>query len=359
MLQKVLQWAYIAKLDGFDFNPKITTRKANIGWMYQCLEKSHQQFPQVILTTLKDQDAALGIVCFDFSVSLSSMLQDDELMSPKNHVINQDDPTLMYCPIDGKLGDANSCQRYHDLYNQLITPGKNLLLVPIILYLDGTTIDSKGHIEICPVLFTTSPFTDEVCRDSGAWRVLGYVPDLKRGRSGAMNQFANSTSEGKGRTMHNFHKVMDAMMGGMVKAQAGVDCQLKKVPLNFCRKWSVVDIVCPLLFVINDGKHGDQLCGHLNGHHSSMNRHHQSCDRLFDYLDNPDAECTFLDVDTINNICCNGSDDYLQEVMMYKVTNAFNCIQMGKNAHSIFMCAVVDVMHTIQHGIIMQKQGVC
>ncbi len=28
MLQKVLQWAYIAKLDGFDFNPKATTRKA-------------------------------------------------------------------------------------------------------------------------------------------------------------------------------------------------------------------------------------------------------------------------------------------------------------------------------------------
>ena len=42
MLQKVLQWAYIAKLDGFNFNPKATTRKANIGWMYQCLEQSHQ-----------------------------------------------------------------------------------------------------------------------------------------------------------------------------------------------------------------------------------------------------------------------------------------------------------------------------
>jgi hypothetical protein len=26
---------------------------------------------------------------------------------------------------------------------------------------------------------------------------------------------------------------------------------------------------------------------------------------------------------------------------------------MGKNPHGIFMCAVVNVMHTIQHGIIM------
>jgi hypothetical protein len=59
-------------------------------------------------------------------------MQDDELLLPQNLVINWDDPTSMYCPMDGKLGEANSGQRYHDLYNQLITHGKNQLLVPII-----------------------------------------------------------------------------------------------------------------------------------------------------------------------------------------------------------------------------------
>ena len=42
---------------------------------------------------------------------------------------------------------------------------------------------------------------------------------------------------------------------------------------------------------------------------------------------------------------------------MYKVENAFNRIQMGQNAHDILMYAVVDVMHTIQHGIIMYCLG--
>jgi hypothetical protein len=111
---------------------------------------------------------AQGIVCFDFGVSLLSMLQDDELMLPQNLVINWDNPTSMDCPMDGKLGEANSGQRYRDLYNQLITPGKNQLLVPIILCLDGTAIVSKGHIKICPVLLTTSLFMEEVRRDSGA-----------------------------------------------------------------------------------------------------------------------------------------------------------------------------------------------
>ena len=71
----------------------------------------------------------------------------------------------------------------------------------------------------------SSLFTEEVRRDIGAWRVLGDVPDLNRGCSGAMNQLTNSTSEeGKGRTTRNFHKVMDAIMRGMVEAQAGKDC---------------------------------------------------------------------------------------------------------------------------------------
>ena len=127
MLQKVLQWMYIAKLDDFDFNSSATTRKANIGWIYQCLEQLHQRSPQSILTTLKDHEAAEGIVCFNIGVSLLSMLQDDELILPQNLVINRDDPISMYRPMmDGKLGKANSGQRYRDLlvYNQLITPAK-------------------------------------------------------------------------------------------------------------------------------------------------------------------------------------------------------------------------------------------
>jgi hypothetical protein len=39
MLQSILEWAYNAKVNGFDFNPKAATRKANIAWMYQALEK--------------------------------------------------------------------------------------------------------------------------------------------------------------------------------------------------------------------------------------------------------------------------------------------------------------------------------
>ncbi|KAI2510330.1 hypothetical protein MHU86_4054 [Fragilaria crotonensis] len=151
----------------------------------------------------------------------------------------------------------------------------------------------------------------------------------------------------------NFHAVMDVILNGMSKAQAGNDGRLKNVPLKLGGQWVVVDIVCPLLFVINDGKQGDQLCCRTNSHHRSTPRHHRSCDCVFDNLDNPNVECSFLRMDYVNDACRNGTDDFLQQLSMYRVDNAFNRVQMGRNPHGIFMCAVIDVMHTVQHGVIM------
>jgi hypothetical protein len=53
MLQSILQWASNAKLEGFDFNPKATTRKANIKWMYKALKHSHGRLSKVLSVNLE------------------------------------------------------------------------------------------------------------------------------------------------------------------------------------------------------------------------------------------------------------------------------------------------------------------
>jgi hypothetical protein len=354
-LQKILEWAYKARIDGFDFNPRAVTRKANIQWIYRSLENSQQYLPQVLSVYLDDHDKPQDVVCFDFTVALLSLLQDEILMVSENLVLDNEDPFKMYWPKDNKLGEAHTGQRYRDLHRQLIRKREDLL-VPIILYLDGTAIDSKGHIELCPVSFTTSLFTEKVRRNSNAWRVLGYVPDLNRGRSKSMNAAANvSPDYEKGRTTRNFHKVMDIILQGMVKAQSVEgDQRLKKVPLKINGNWMFVNIHCPLLFVINDGKQGDQLCCRFNGHHKNTKRHHRSCDCVFADLDLPDNKCNFLETQNINQACQTiGNDDELNDLSIYRVDNAFNRVQMGENPYGIFMCATLDVMHSVQHGIIM------
>ena len=304
MLQKVLQWAYNAKLEGFDFNPRATTRKANVQWMYKALQHSHGRLPHIIPVSLEDRD----VVCFDFAPALLSILQDEVLMSANNLVINELDPLSMFIP-DGRLGEAHTGSRYRDLYEEL-AQGHNQLLVPIILYLDGTIIDSNGHIELCPVSFTTTLLTEKARWDAGgAWHLLGYVPDLNRGQSSAMNAVAISQSQ-KGRTTRNFHRIMDVILQGLKSAHTGEDCCLKGAPVKLGGKWLAVDIVCPLLFVINDGKQGDQLCGRVNGHHNSTRRHHRSCDCVYEDLSNAKVQCTFPTTCLNDLLEVNGGNDY-------------------------------------------------
>jgi hypothetical protein len=141
---------------GFDFNPTAVTRKANVQWMYQALHNLHQRLPQVILVYLEDHNKIQDVICFNFATSLFLLLQDNNLMQPEYLVVYLDNPASMYRPSDNKYGEC-----YHKSLQELITSTKQLL-VPIIVYLDGTAIDSKAHIEVCPVSFTTSLFLDKV-----------------------------------------------------------------------------------------------------------------------------------------------------------------------------------------------------
>ena len=102
--------------------------------------------------------------------------------------------------------------------------------------------------------------------------------------------------------------------------------------------------VAPLLFVINDGKQGDQLCGR-------MIAHHRSCNCVYDDLDNPHVDCTFLYVESINNACRHGSGEDLQELTMYRVDNAFNRIQMGQNVCCCWCnaCYAACYHHVLPH----------
>ena len=65
-----------------------------------------------------------------------------------------------------------------------------------------------------------------------------------------MNSVAYAGTEEKGRTTRYLHKVMDTMMAGWAKGQAGLDERLKRVPLKLADRWFVVELVCPLLPLI-------------------------------------------------------------------------------------------------------------
>jgi hypothetical protein len=96
--------------------------------------------------------------------------------------------------------------------------------------------------------------------------------------------------------------------------------------------------MCPLLFVISDGKQGSQLCCRVNGPCSSICCHHQLRDCLFDDLDNPEVECSFISINTVNDMCCNECNDEVHEFSLYKVDNSFPAFRWANDSWDICVC---------------------
>ena len=52
------------------------------------------------------------------------------------------------------------------------------VLCPIILFIDGTTIDNNSRLTLWPVLCTFGFFTQKTRESSSAWRLLGHIPQI-------------------------------------------------------------------------------------------------------------------------------------------------------------------------------------
>ena len=136
----------------------------------------------------------------------------------------------------------------------------------------------------------------------------------------------------------------------------------------------VVDIVCLLLlFVIYNGYQADQLCRHLwlllvtkvinfaavqnvitEVHFVIIGPVVIGC--VVEDLNNPKCWVliSFAWIYVNDASCKNGTNNFLQGLSMYHMEdNAINRILMGINPHGIFVCAVINVVHTVQHGVIL------
>jgi hypothetical protein len=140
-----LSWARTCFLAGFDFNPKCKKCWGNVQWMFQSIHNSHQMLPFLKTIDLPEplpQADTLDVICYDFVPQILSMLQDKEMMSPDNLVLDPTNPLAKFVPQDGRLGEALSGSIYSKLYDLLVKDATRQLLIPLIFYTDGTQIDA-------------------------------------------------------------------------------------------------------------------------------------------------------------------------------------------------------------------------
>jgi hypothetical protein len=181
-LQHILQWCRTSRDNGFQFNSRLTTRKAYFKELYQLLEPHNIKafLPAVIsIPIIGQEDQTANVVGFDFVPKLLSLVQCPERMQMQNLNVNPLDPfDNMANTVDGDtvIGEPRTATVYQDYIAYLRAKRwltQRTFLVELVFYTDRTHIDTKGRLTSCPVTMSSTLFKEKCRRDPDFWRELG------------------------------------------------------------------------------------------------------------------------------------------------------------------------------------------
>ena len=339
-VEEVLQWAEEAYSAGFNFRPKCKSRNANIKWMYGMIENAEHFLP-VLRPVHPTKGEPFEVICYDFVPQLLSILQDPKLMSPNNLCMDPNNPCAMYYPSDGWLGECHSGSVYRELYTRHIHDESRELLCSIIAYVDKTNMGAGSRFSLEPFLFTTSLFTEEARRSHKHWRAFGYVHDCV-----SSTAFKKSTLE-PGDSIRIYHQQLKVLL----ETYATSTTRLKNVILPIGpQREMMVDIICPLMYIICDNEEAEKLAGHYNSRTSGVRKHSRCCNVSFDDLDNPDHVCIFDAWDDIDAISLFGTDDDRRLMSVHEVENAFKQLTLSDVVRGILGILLPDTLHVYNKG---------
>ena len=150
------------------------------------------------------------------------------------------------------------------------------ILVPIILYMDGISLDVNSHLNLTPLNMTLGIFTTDVRRRADAWETLYFHPD-------------KMTSAKK---TEGIHTVTNLHNGIKVALQSFQDLCERDDSISWdglpyaSKKWSV-KMKFAIAYVIGDTQLHDQLCCRFGGYSEGIKKicRHCKCDTI--HIANP------------------------------------------------------------------------
>ena len=112
-----------------------------------------------------------------------------------------------------------------------------------------------------------------------------------------------------------------------------------------------MDVICPILFIIGDGKSNDVLTGQYSSHTEGVKRHCRACYCGVDSLDDPYAECQRVTKSAMKSLMGQHNEHTLQQVSQYRVYNAFDRLLLPADDYGIWGATPTYLMHVMPLGI--------
>ena len=339
----ILKWARDALEDGYSFAPAGgQSRVNNVDLLFKSVANASRLLPSVV-TVDTPHGPSCKVIAYEFAPQLLKLLQDRSIMTQQNLLIDITDPLSMYQSPNGVIGDAISGVVYRDAYERLITKPKQQLFVPIIQWIDRTSVTGNDRFSLKPYMFTPAIFKEPFRRTIEAWGYHGFIP--KPRLSTAQNK-----SLKQGDNVRNYHAQLYTVLRSFSAAHASLTNVLLPIGPNGSMR---VDIITCILFVIQDMQEGDALCGRFGVHTPGIQRHCRACDVNHGDLDNYNVKCTFINAHDIKMIALDSDAELRKRWSQHKLRNVFDFVpMMADPVRGIYGATPVETMHAFRKGMI-------
>ena len=286
-----------------------------------------------------------------FTQALRSLITNVSLMKQENLAFPNDDTPISpehNPPItdDTMISELHHGSWWTETWRDKCCEEKDEILVPIILYMDGIAVDSKGKHSICPLNMTLGIFNDftrATRRD--AWETIYYHPQRK-GDSSTDN-------------IRNLHASLLGALATLREACNGTD-GLEWTNLPWNNKLWRVRMRFAIAFVIGDTEMHDKLCGRYGSRNITQSMLCRHCNCPSDNINIPRSN--FLNAerklwkpsDFDSPTIVEGTmteQEYFKSISHHRIKNCFHGLDFGANEHNIHFASPSEKLHMHQLGV--------
>ena len=149
------------------------------------MNNAKQLLPSV-QPVLTQKNTSSDVIAFDFVPQLLRLLRNRRIMIQDNLVLDKQNPLQQCKSLNGNIGEALSGLAYWEAISKYVKHPERELFVPIIQWIDRTSVTGNDRFSLKPYMFTPAIFTEKFCPQIEAWRYHGFLP--KSRASSAQNQ---------------------------------------------------------------------------------------------------------------------------------------------------------------------------
>ena len=299
---------------------------------------------------------------------MQALLTRPEIRS-KHYLFHDNDPFAP--PPEGLhyVADLNTGKCYYATWHDLITDPTKQILLPIVMYIDGSQTGVWADLELTPVKIALGIFNRLARKEGQFWGTIGYIPTITKDKSRGRRAMVDS---GHANTTMEYHQLMrdEGMIGAKMKnAHPAQDLHtmLDTILQGFVKlqktgfKWDLfyngklhkgVEFVPFVTFMRADMEEADKICGAYTCRALTVSQLCQKCETPSCETNNHLANYPAKTVKKIDRLVRNKDQEGLRQLSQQPIDNAFYKLQFGThNGQGIHGACPMDMLHAVLLGL--------